>query len=107
MTTTTVNSKTRFAAKAIAAAFAITIAVTAIVPEAQAGRKGRFLGGVAVGVLGTAIVANEIRRNREARHYRESRWERHVRRCYRAYRSYDERSDTFIDFRGRERRCRK
>lgn len=46
-------------------------------------------------------------RERRVRHQpRLSRWERHVRRCYNNYRSYDERSDTFIGYDGRERRCR-
>ena len=49
-------------------------------------------------------IYGEPRRVRRER--RLSSWERHVRRCHDKYRSYDERSDTFIDRRGRERRCR-
>ena len=81
---------------------------TALNTEAHAGSRERaFIGGLAAGIVGTAIIANENRRYRERTYYRESRWDRHVRRCYARYASYSERTDTWIDRRGRERRCRK
>ena len=99
---------TRFATPTIAAFMALTIVGTTFSTDANAGRRDRlFLGGLAAGIVGTAIIANEVRRNREERYDRSSRWERHVARCYRAYRSYDEESDTYIGYDGIERRCRK
>jgi len=65
-------------------------------------RSGAVAAGIAGAIIGAAIVGSAARE-----HSRESRYERHVRRCYRAYRSYDEETDTFIDRRGRVRRCRK
>ena len=102
-----------------AAVVAATIIISGMANTAQAGKRERLIGaGIVAGVVGTAIIARESRRSRErayrrgyndARYERrrESRWERHVRRCYAAYRSYDERSDTYIGYDGRERRCRK
>jgi len=58
--------------------------------------------GIAGALIGAAIVGAASRE----RAPRESRYDRHVRRCYNAYRSYDEETDTWIDRRGRVRRCR-
>ncbi len=58
--------------------------------------------GIAGALIGAAIVGAAASRERRA----ESRWDRHVARCYRRYRSYDEATDTWIDRRGRVRRCR-
>ncbi|MFD0917677.1 BA14K family protein [Pseudahrensia aquimaris] len=93
---------------ALAATLAITIAIPAALTDADAGKKGRyFAGGLAAGIIGTAIIARESRRRDREYDRSERRWDRHVRRCYAAYRSYDERSDTWIDKYGRERICRK
>ena len=98
----------RFATTAIAALMAATMGATTFVTDANAGRRERaIIGGVAAGIIGTAIIAGEVRRQREEREYSSSRWERHVDRCYAAYAFYDEASDTYIDRRGNERRCRK
>ena len=59
--------------------------------------------GIAGALIGAAIVGAASRER--AREPRLSRWERHVIRCERAYRSYDERTDTWIDRRGRVRDC--
>ena len=102
------KSISKIAGTAVATLLAVTVISTSFITDANAGRRERlFLGGVAAGIVGTAIVAGEVRRSRERRHYRASRWERHVARCYRAYRSYDESTDTYIDYDGFERRCRK
>lgn len=98
----------KFTTTAIAATLAIAIAVPAAITDASAGSKGRYIaGGVAVGLLGAAIIANESRRRDRDYHRSESRWERHVRRCYAAYNSYDEETDTYITRSGHERICRK
>jgi len=97
--------------------------ISAMANTAYAGKRERLIGaGIVAGVVGTAIIGREVRKSRKrayrrgyedaqydrrVRRSRESRWERHVRRCYAAYRSYDERSDTYISYNGRERRCRK
>ncbi len=93
-----------FGATALVAA---TLLATSFSTDAYAGKRERWIaGGVAAGIVTGAIIANS--RNRDYDDDREvSRWERHVDRCYRAYRSYDEETDTYIDRRGRERRCRK
>jgi len=98
----------RMITTSIATLVAGTLIAMSISTHAEAGSRERlFWGGLAVGVVSTAIIANEVRRSRERDYYEEDRWERHVNRCYRAYRSYDEDSDTYIDLRGNERRCRK
>ena len=111
MNITAKTSKNRIVTTAISAALAVTVVATTLIPDANAGRRERlFFGGVAAGIVGTAIIANEVRRNREDReddYDRESRWERHVRLCEDAYQSYDENTDTYITFSGNERRCRK
>lgn len=57
----------------VAAALASAVLATTFVPTAEAGRKERlFFGGLAAGIVGTAIIANEHRKRRErrrARHY--------------------------------------
>ena len=88
---------------ALAAALAVG---SVFAPPAEAGKTGRFLGGVAVGVIGTAIVANEVRRSRERRAVRRYYHDEHVARCARRYRSYDARTDTYVTRSGRVRRCR-
>lgn len=91
---------------AIVALLALAIGGTSMTTEAHAGKRaGWIAGGVAAGIVTGAIIARERRRHREVRRY--SSWERHVDRCYRAYRSYDEETDTYIDYNGFERRCRK
>ena len=113
----------------IAGLTALTIALTSVVTPAQAGkREKRIAAGILFGVIGGAVIANEIHRKRRHHHGnvygheyehdqirvhrrkyhrpRLSGWERHVRRCYRKYRSYDEYSDTYIGYDGIERRCR-
>lgn len=108
MTNSAPAKTARFATTAIAALMAATMGATTFIADANAGRRERlFLGGVAAGVIATTIIASEARQRREAREHRSSRWERHVRRCYNAYDSYDEDSDTYIDYNGNERRCRK
>ena len=124
----------RISTMAISTLAALSFMAAATVTPAQAGdRTARIAAGVFLGIVGTAIVANELKKDRKKRKYahrhypsrvyhddvyvkprhhrvdrghRQSSWERHVRRCYRAYRSYDEFSDTWIDRRGRERLCR-
>ena len=113
------------------------IAASAATPAQAGSKERRIVAGILLGAIGGAIIANEINRSKKKkqRHYnhrhnpshvynediyvdrrhqrrvrhnpRISEWERHVRRCQRAYRSYDERSDTYIGYDGRERRCRK
>lgn len=79
---------------------ALTILATATATPAQAGKKGRWIAaGIATGIVATAIIVESKKRKR-------SSWQRHVDRCYDRYDSYDHRSDTYIDHRGRERRCR-
>lgn len=98
---------TRLVGTAVAAFVAASVLATSFATSANAGSRERaFAGGLAAGIIGTAIIASERRRYREDRYYRASRWERHVDRCYRRYRSYDEATDTWIDRRGRVRRCR-
>jgi len=105
--TTSTKKKSKIATAMIVSALALTMVGTTFTTEAEAGRKGRyFAGGVAAGIIGSAIIAGSHRRYHDG-YSRSSRWERHVRRCYRAYRSYDERTDTFIGYDGIERRCRK
>ena len=105
MTIKSSSTPFRISSTAISAVLAVTIGATTFASNANAGKKERlFFGGVAAGIIGTAIIANEARHRRESRR---SRWERHVDRCYAAYRSYDEESDTYIDLNGNERRCRK
>lgn len=105
MTTTVSMKSARFASTAVATLLAVTMGATTFVSNADAGKRERlFFGGVAAGIVGTAIIANEARHRRESRR---SRWQRHVDRCYAAYRSYDEETDTYIDYNGNERRCRK
>ena len=104
---------TRTISTIVAAVVALGTLVAAVQP-AEAGRKGRFLTGLAVGAIGTAIVANEVRRSRERRYYNERVIVRerpvyvdgHAARCARKYRSYDARTDTFVGYDGRVRRCR-
>lgn len=103
------SSRTRkIFSTAIAATVAVTLFGAAFAPDANAGTRAQWIaGGIAAGIIGTAIIANESRRHRghhRARH--SSRWERHVIRCENRYQSYDEGTDTWIDRRGRERRCR-
>ncbi len=64
-------------------------------------RRRAIGAGIAGALIGAAIVGAASRERRA-----ESRWDRHVARCYRRYRSYDEATDTWIDRRGRVRRCR-
>ena len=106
-TTSTHNSiVNRFAKMTLATTLAITVLATALVPDANAGRKERlFFGGVAAGIVGSAIIHGAHRRHHR-RDYHETSWERHVRRCYARYRSYDETTDTYINNHGYERRCR-
>ncbi len=106
------NTATKTKSKLITAAtltmMVFTVVATSFSTDAYAGdRKHWIAGGIAAGIIGTAIVAGERRRNRERRSYRASSWERHVARCYRAYRSYNERTDTYITHSGYERICRK
>ena len=66
----------------LCAALASAVLATTFVPSAEAGRKDRlFWGGVAAGIVGTAIIANERRKHRErrrhARHY-----DRYDSECY-------------------------
>ena len=126
----------RISTTAISTILAMSCIAAAFSTPAQAGdREARIAAGIFLGILGTALVASEVKKKRkrhkkyahrhnphnvydddiyvEPRHRRRarenrraSRWERHVRRCYRKYRTYDEFSDTFIDNRGRERLCR-
>ena len=82
----------------------LTTTQTTAVKWSKRKRRNVAIGaGIAVGIIGAAIVAKEAKRERR----RERAWERHVRRCYAAYASYDEYTDTWIDRKGRERRCRK
>lgn len=101
---------TKRSARLVATTTAAFVAATIVAGSfntAEAGsRKRAFLGGLAVGAVTTAIIAGERRRYRERRVYRRTSWERHVDRCFNAYRSYDEETDTWIDRRGRVRRCR-
>lgn len=107
MTTATRPSLTKFVSTAIAIMVGTSVLAGTMITDAQAGKRERWIaGGIAAGIVGTAIVAGAARRHREEE-YANSRWERHVDRCYRAYRSYDEETDTYIDFNGNERRCRK
>ena len=70
-------------------------------------------------MLGAAIIGS--RRNHDVdddddvdeveyerpRRRRGGSWARHVERCYASYRSYNERSDTYVNYDGETRRCRK
>lgn len=56
----------------------------------------------AAGIIGLAVGAIAAGAAADAQRNADS----HVRRCLRAYRSYDPDTDTYIDKRGRERRCR-
>jgi len=93
---------------AIAAALAIAIAMPASLQTAEAGSKGKYLAiGAAIGILGTAAVARNKRKRAVRRASATSAWNRHVLACHRAYKSYEEASDTWIDRKGRVRRCNK
>ncbi|MEE9315383.1 MAG: BA14K family protein [Rhizobiaceae bacterium] len=109
MFNTATKTKSKLLTAATVTLMAFTVVSTSFTTDANAGNRGRWIaGGIAAGIIGTAIVHDRHRRHR--RHYRShgpSRWERHVRRCYRAYRSYDERSDTYVGYDGYERKCRK
>ena len=64
----------------IAAALATAVLATTFVPTAEAGRKERLLlGGFAAAIVGTAIIANERKRNR--RHH-SSRHDAYDGDCY-------------------------
>ena len=86
-----------------AASLAVVMLATSIPTEAHAGKRERWIaGGIAAGIIVGAVAASAHHKRKS----REARWERHVDRCYAAYASYDEYTDTYIDRRGRERRCR-
>jgi len=66
----------------IAAALASAVLATTFVPTAEAGRKERlFLGGLAAGIIGTAIIANEHRKRRN-RHHHSNHYDRYDADCY-------------------------
>ena len=100
-------------------------AFTAGTTNADAGRKGRFLTGLAVGALATGLIASERARRRDRVIYVQPRrvYRAAPRRVYRAaprpayygnraaacaakYRSYDAASDTYVSYSGQVRRCR-
>ena len=129
----------RFAIWTIATLVSITVIAGTISTPAEAGRRGNFAAGLAIGAIGGALIVGGIHRRhygyRRYRGYRRpygyryrprvvyrervivrprryhrvrgsNHWQRHVARCYRRYRSYDHRSDTFVGYDGRARRCR-
>ena len=71
-------------------------------------RRGRRVGaGIALGVIGGAIIGGAIARDRaRRREIRRGYSSRHVRWCYNRYRSYQERSNTWVSNSGRVRQCR-
>lgn len=71
-------------------------------------RRNRRVGaGIALGVLGGAIVGGAIARDRaRRREVRRGFSRRHINWCYRRYRSYQERSNSWVSNSGRVRQCR-
>ena len=97
------------------------------VGKKQRRRNRAIAGGIGLGLLGAAIIGSQSRnrqrdyddddhvdeveyerpRRRSNRSRRGGSWARHVQRCYDAYRSYNERTDTYVNYDGETRRCRK
>ena len=102
---------TTFKKTAAAALAVVTLAVAGTVSTtdtAEAGRKD-FWAGAGAGFI-TGVIVNEATRNRryhEPRYVapRHSAWDAHVNWCYSRYRSYSHRTDTFISYGGRHKRC--
>ena len=119
------NAKT-LKTKALAAAMAVAVAATAFgasTTDAEAGKKGRFLTGLAVGALATGLVASEAARRRERRNrrviivrerpvyraprrvYRPAYGGRHA-ACAAKYASYNPNTGLYLSYSGVYRPCR-
>lgn len=95
---------------AVALVGALAAGATTMAPApAQAGDAGKFIAGAIIGGAAGAMINehhHQTHRRRHHHHARRGGGNRHVRWCYNHYRSYDARSDTYVTYSGRVRRCR-
>ena len=115
---------------AMAALLSVGVVGATLQPAEAGKRERRIAAGIALGVLGTALILNETRRDRRhyrQRHYRAAprRYHRrvyqprrvyqqrrtyrlshaHTNWCYNRYRSYREWDNTFQPYHGPRRAC--
>jgi len=102
-------------ALALTMAIPVTLSTTTD-SDARSRRGDAFIGGVVGGIVGGAIGSAHSRRYREPeviyveprrprRVYRRGGGNAHINWCYRKYRSYEARTDTYVSYGGRVRRC--